>query len=42
MSTTPNQPPSREAPPAAPAGSQAETADKPIVFVIDDDDSVRR
>jgi len=42
MSTTPNQPPSREAPPAAPTGSQAETADKPIVFVIDDDDSVRR
>jgi FixJ family two-component response regulator len=42
MSTTPSQPPSREAQPAAPAGSQGETADKPIVFVIDDDDSVRR
>src|SRR5262249_7511676 len=42
MSTTPNQPPSREVPPTAPAGSQGETVDKPIVFVIDDDDSVRR
>jgi len=41
MSVTPNQPSSREAP-AAPAGPQGELLEQPIVFVIDDDDSVRR
>ena len=41
MSITPNPPSSREAP-AAPAGPQGELLEQPIVFVIDDDDSVRR
>jgi FixJ family two-component response regulator len=41
MSITPNPPSSREAP-AAPAGPQGEPLERPIVFVIDDDDSVRR
>jgi FixJ family two-component response regulator len=41
MSITPNPPSSREAP-AAPAGPQGELLERPIVFVIDDDDSVRR
>jgi len=41
MSVTPNPPSSREAP-AAPAGPQGELLEQPIVFVIDDDDSVRR
>ena len=40
MSITPNPPSSREAP--APAGPQGELLEQPIVFVIDDDDSVRR
>ena len=41
MSITPNPQSSREAP-AAPAGPQGEPLERPIVFVIDDDDSVRR
>ena len=41
MSITPNPPSSREAP-ADPAGPQGEPLERPIVFVIDDDDSVRR
>jgi len=42
MSTTPNQPANREASVATPAGPQGEPQEQPIVFVIDDDDSVRR
>jgi FixJ family two-component response regulator len=42
MSTTPNLPSNREASFAAPAGSPGEPLEQPIVFVIDDDDSVRR
>ncbi len=41
MSITPNPPSSREAS-TAPAGPQGEPLEQPIVFVIDDDDSVRR
>ena len=41
MSITPNPQSSREAS-AAPAGPQGEPLERPIVFVIDDDDSVRR
>jgi FixJ family two-component response regulator len=41
MSVTPNPPSSREAP-AAPSAPQGELLEQPIVFVIDDDDSVRR
>jgi FixJ family two-component response regulator len=41
MSITPNPPSSREAS-ADPAAPQGELLEQPIVFVIDDDDSVRR
>jgi FixJ family two-component response regulator len=42
MSVSANQPQGREGSLVTPAASQGEPVEQPIVFVIDDDDSVRR